>query len=99
MGMLNTLRGYNIKFNPRPWADTTQPTVNAKPVVKTQNVAPVQVQDRSFVDLHLEVSKKVDALIAQMEEEGKFDNWDAPSIEDVEVTPEQTELEKTVLRN
>ena len=81
MGMLSTLRGYNIRFNPRPWLNS-QPTTT-KPVktqvLKPQVVKTKTVPDKSFVDLHLDVAKKVDALIEQMEAEGKFDDWEAPS--------------------
>ena len=92
--MLNTLRGLNIKFNPKPW-DNTDEFVQTVPAPVVQ---PVTVQDNTFVDLHIEVASKVDALLEKMESEGKFDNWDTTDTN--ELTPEKTmsEVEQTVLR-
>ena len=97
MGIISTLRGSNIRFNPRPW-------LNQEPTVEEIHFQPVEnttmVEDKTFVDLHLQVAEKVDALIASMETEGHFDNWGQSEIEQTNLTPEgKTDLEKTVLRN
>jgi len=95
MGRISTLWNSNIRFNPRPWLDqdTTVEKVKFQPVETT-----TMVKDQSFVDLHLQVAEKVDALIAKMEDEGH--NWAEPDIEQLNLTPEgKTDLEETVLRN
>ena len=97
MGIISTLRGSNIRFNPRPW-------LNQEPAVEEVEFQPVEnttmVEDKTFVDLHLRVSEKVDALIASMETEGHFDNWEEPETEQTNLTPERkTDLEETVLRS
>jgi hypothetical protein len=53
----------------------TQKTLKTKKL-KSKEVPKVKTvkQDKSFVDLHIEVASKVDVLIAQMESDGKFDN-------------------------
>jgi hypothetical protein len=93
MGLLTTLRQYNIRFNPKPWAnpnDFTEGPVNSV----------IKVQDISFMRHHLEVTRKVDALIAQMEQEGRFENIDMPSRNETNIAPEKiiSDLEQTVLR-
>ena len=97
MGIITTLRGSNIRFNPKPW-------LNQEPAVEEVEFQPVEnitmVGDKTFVDLHLQVTEKVDALIASMETEGHFDNWEEPETEQTNLTPERkTDLEETVLRN
>ena len=97
MGIISTLRGSNIRFNPRPW-------LNQEPTVEEIHFQPVEnttmVEDKTFVDLHLQVAEKVDALIASMETEGHFDNWGQTETEQTNLTPEgKTDLEKTVLRS
>ncbi len=56
-GLLSSLKNKNIRFNLTPWKneDTTITTTT------------VNVTNDTFVDLHMEVAKKVDALIAEME--------------------------------
>ena len=87
MGIISTLRQSNIRFNPRPWLNEETPTEE----VQFQSVesATTMVKDNSFVDLHMKVAEKVDALIAEMEEDGRFDNWGQTG----------KNLEGTVLRN
>jgi len=53
----NGLKNKNIRFNPKPWRETTNLTSST----------PVTTSNDSFVDLHMEVAKKVDALIEDME--------------------------------
>ena len=45
-----------------------------KQKVKESSKIKTVKQDKSFVDLHIEVVSKVDSLIAQMDSNGKFDN-------------------------
>ena len=68
----------------------------AKKVPKVKTIK----QEKSFVDLHIEVASKVDELIAQMESDGKFDDMPAPSEQDInKLTPDNTTtLGETVLR-
>ena len=56
-GFLSSLKTKNIKFNPTPWKteETTDASTN------------INVSNDTFVDLHVEVAKKVDTLIAEME--------------------------------
>lgn len=93
MGLLTTLKGYNIRFNPKPWV--TNNDFTAKPVNHV-----IKVHDTSFIQHHLEVSRKVDALITQMQQETQFDSINMPSREEANITPEKTisNLEQTVLR-
>ncbi len=56
-GFLSSLKNKEIKFNPKPWK--TEETVST-----TTNV---NVANDTFVDLHVEVAKKVDTLIAEMD--------------------------------
>lgn len=70
MGILSTLWGSNIRFNPRPWKNQ-KPTVeeiNTQPFVNT-----TMIEDKTFDDLHMKVVERVDALI-NTKEEG-FENW------------------------
>jgi len=53
----NGLKNKNIRFNPKPWKETT----------KLTSSTPVTTLNDSFVDLHMEVARKVDVLIAEME--------------------------------
>ena len=56
--VFSNLKNKNIRFNPRPWK-------NPEAETSSTNIEPVS---DTFVDLHMEVAKKVDALIAEMEE-------------------------------
>ncbi len=81
MGIISTLRDTNIRFNPRPWLNQeSSEEVQFQPVENT-----TMVEDNSFVELHMKVAEKVDALIADMEEQDKVGNFE--------------ETEKTVLKN
>ncbi len=55
---LSSIKEKNIKFNATPWKE-------AEVVTSTTNV---NVRNDTFVDLHMEVAEKVDALIADMDE-------------------------------
>jgi len=86
MGIISTLRSSNIRFNPRPWLNQ-EPTVEetiAEPMIDTTMVQ----EDKAFIDLHMKVAEKVDALIADIDSDGRFDNW----------KQSETDLEQTVLR-
>lgn len=74
MGIISTLRSSNIRFNPRPWLnqESSVEETNTQPVINTTMVE----EDRAFVDLHMRVAEKVDALIANMQSEEGFDNWE-----------------------
>ena len=94
MGLLNSLREYNIRFNPKPWVNTEDLTVEpVNPVIK--------VEDTSFIQHHLEVARKVDALIAQMEQNDRFENINMSSKDETNITPKKTinNLEQTILRS
>ena len=56
-GLLSSLKNKNIRFNLKPWK--TEETITGS--------TNVNVANNTFVDLHVEVAKKVDALIADME--------------------------------
>ena len=99
MGLFSSLRGAKIRFNPRPWSNPqhlkVKPVKVARPVIIEDHdeikTTMVKKQDKSFVDLHLEVAKKVDALIEQMEQDGRFDNRnEEPSEQDLDLTPDKT---------
>ena len=61
LGIFSSLRGKKIRFNPRPFSNPKH--------IDLSN--PKMPDDIKFVDLHIEVAKKVDALIEQMEKETK----------------------------
>jgi len=85
MGIISTLRSSNIRFNPRPW-------LNQEPSVEETNIQPeintTMVEDKAFVELHMKVAEKVDALIENMETGQGFDNWNQS----------EADSEKTVLK-
>jgi len=58
VGVFSSLKNKNIRFNPRPWKTPDE-------TVSSTNIEPL---NDTFVDLHMEVAKKVDELIAEMEE-------------------------------
>lgn len=82
MGLLSTLKGFFIKLNPRSWFKPqnlqTKQIKNIKPQKieesKTLKTAIIKSKNKSFVDLHLEVVKKVDILIEQMKQDTRFDD-------------------------
>ena len=73
---------------------TKKPKVKKVPKEKTVK------QDKSFVDLHIEVTSKVDALIAQMESDGKFDNMSTTPDQKISLTHNKitTTLREIILR-
>jgi hypothetical protein len=76
MGVIEFLKNHNIRFNPRPWSNPTEITTKK-----------IEVSETSFIDLHLEVASKVDALLAQLEqEENEPRAWDTIPEEEIEVT-------------
>jgi len=79
MEIIKSLNEFDIRFNPTPWIEPEE-----------FNVLPEQ-NDRGLLDLHLDVSQKVDSLIAKMEQEnGKSEIWDMVSnpSNDNDLTPE-----------
>ena len=60
-GALKSLKNKNIRFNPNPWKTKDDISTTTK----------INVEDDTFVDLHVEVAKKVDALIDNMDKEGE----------------------------
>lgn len=99
MGLFSRLKGLNIRFNPRSWSNSqhnqTKPVKISKTLKieepKTLKTTMVKSKDKSFVDLHLEVAKKVDALIEQMEQDGRFDDkTDQPQEQNLDLIPDQT---------
>ena len=59
LGALQSLKNKNIRFNLRPFSN---------PVNLASETVEVS-KEMSFVDLHLEVAQKVDALLAELEHE------------------------------
>lgn len=60
LGILKSLKGKNIYFNPRPFSNPVH--------LQSNNVTlPPSVIEKTFVDLHLEVAQKVDMLIERNE--------------------------------
>jgi len=57
--VFSDLKNKNLRFNFTPWRKDTE-TIST--------FTPVTTHDDSFVELHMEVAKKVDTLIANMEE-------------------------------
>ena len=55
LGLLSSLKNKNIRFNPRPFT-------NKKEIIKSKN---------NLVDFHLEITKKIDQIIAQHENENQ----------------------------
>ena len=78
MEIIKNLDEFDIRFNPTPWIESEEPIVTPPKV------------DTNLLKLHLEVSQKVDTLIAKMEKESNDpDLWSQsmPS-EDNDLTPE-----------
>jgi len=70
-----------------------KPKAKKVPKVKTTK------QEKSFVDLHLEVASKVDSLLAQMEAEGRFEDTPAAPEQEIGIKPDSTtKLGETILR-
>lgn len=59
MRLVDFIREHTIKFNPQPFS-------NPIPVSSSQMV---KLRKEKFVDLHLEIAQKVDALIAENEKD------------------------------
>jgi len=59
IGFVDFIRDHNIKFNPRPFS-------KPKPIISTHIV---NIRNDNLVNLHLEIVKKVDALITNNEKE------------------------------
>ena len=59
MGIIKFLKQHNMKFNPRPFSNPDQ--------VRSSQI--VNLNSEKFVDLHLEIAQKVDALIAENEKD------------------------------
>jgi hypothetical protein len=80
MGLLKDLWAVKIRFNPRPWSNPGHIVTNVP-----------KVEEKSFVDLHLEVAQKVDALIAQLDQEKSLEDTVAlPNKQEWDLTPEKT---------
>jgi hypothetical protein len=93
MGLLTTLKEFNIRFNPKPWA-------NSKDFTAEHTDTVVKLQDTNFIQQHIEVTKKVDKLIEQMQQNPQVGKTDIFSKDEANIAPKKTtnELEKTVLR-
>jgi len=66
MNFFSTLRKSNIRFNPKPWFNSTE--VVSKKIEDSKD---------NLVHLHTTISQKVDELINQLENEGKrFETWE-----------------------
>ena len=75
---LKSLRDKNMGFNPRPFSSSIDPSSEKIDVA----------EDISFVDLHLEVTRKVDALIAELEQETVIEEWELVPEEKIVSAPE-----------
>ena len=76
LGWFKSLKSKNICFNLRPFSNPIH--------LKNSSVTlPEQVVEKTFVDLHLEVAQKVDALIA-MNEKSLM-----PEFEEISFAPEK----------
>ena len=58
LGIFTSIMNKNIRFNPRPWSNST--SISSKKI---------EVKEWKFIDLHAEVAGEVDALIAANEKE------------------------------
>jgi hypothetical protein len=76
MRLINFIKEHNIKFNPRPFT-------NPAPVISSQIL---NLKKDSFVDLHLEIAEKVDALIAENEKDKIPEFKEVSLFEDYEQT-------------
>ena len=76
IGFVDFLKEHNLKFNPRPFSNPD--------IVASSQI--VDVKTDSMVDLHLEIAKKVDALIAENEGEKLPEFQEVPFFEDYEQT-------------
>ena len=100
-GLLDSLKKWKIKFNPRPFSDP-KPMFNISKDVPEFTVVDetTTLTQRNFVDLHAEVARKVDALIATMEQEAMSEEtvFETRSEENIGLTPGQTlsDLEETI---
>ena len=74
MGLVKFLKEHNIRFNPRPFSNPT-------PAFSSQMV---DIKTDSFVDLHMEVAAKVDALLAENEKDVEPEFKEVPLFEDYE---------------
>jgi len=95
-GILDSLKKWKIKFNPRPFLNPKSKLNIIKDVPKFTVVdEKPTVAKRNFVNLHAEVARKVDVLISNMEQEAMTEETvlDARSEEnDISVVPGKTLL-------
>jgi len=99
MGLFSSLKGLIIRFNPKPWSNPehiqTKTVKRSKPLkIQESNALKttmVKSKNKSFVDLHFEVAKKVDAFIEQMEQYDRLDDKSEQHQEqNLDLTPDQT---------
>ncbi len=84
MNFFSTLRKSNIRFNPKPWFNSTE--VVSKKIEDSKD---------NLVHLHTTISQKVDELINQLENEGKrFETWEQMKLS----TENQDSDEKSILK-
>lgn len=92
-GILDSLKKWKIKFNPRPFLNPKTMFNISKDVPKFTVVdeTPTMAK-RNFIDLHAEVARKVDALISIMEQEAMTEETvlETRSEENMSLTPEKT---------
>ena len=74
---LKSLKTKNICFNSRPFSNSQLSSEKFE-----------VVEEPSFVDLHLEVTRKVDALIAELEQETVIEEWELAPKEKIVSAPE-----------
>ena len=78
LGALRSLKSKNMRFNLRPFSN---PMHLASEKVEVPG-------DMSFVDLHLEIAQKVDALLADLEHEMQQpQEWEMAPKEELDLAP------------
>ena len=83
MGIFNELIRKKIKFNPRPLSEKEK--IDKTKVKSGHKIEKKQSEkDRNLVDFHLEIVKKIDALIAEHEKEAVPEEIDSTSQEQLE---------------
>jgi len=89
IGFVDFIKEHDIKFNPRPFS-------NPKHIASNQTV---NAKKDNQVDLHLEIIKKVDSIIAEAEKEEIPEFKEVPFLEDSELIASKPLKHETMQKN
>ena len=89
-GILSSIMSKDIRFNPRPWVH--HDFISSKKA---------ESREQSFISIHAEVTRKVDALIAANERDLWFEELGLPKTRKIGLDDEKilTNIENKILRN